>query len=212
MLSALIAALALTGTGEAQGVQPAGERAKNVIIFIGDGMGTSQRDLIRYATVGTEGQLAMDSMPYAGRSETSPLDPEAFVTDSAAGGTAIATGVKTFNGAVGIDVDENPVPTVLERARDAGKATGLVSNSQITDATPASFGAHIANRDKQSEIARQYIEESKPDVILGVAKTTGTQKENPAHTPTSLRWTPRRRVRALRATWSKRHGTSVMST
>ena len=167
VLSALIAALALTGTGEAQGVQPAGERAKNVIIFIGDGMGTSQRDLIRYATVGTEGQLAMDSMPYAGRSETSPLDPEAFVTDSAAGGTAIATGVKTFNGAVGIDVDENPVPTVLERARDAGKATGLVSNSQITDATPASFGAHIADRDLQSEIARQYIEESKPDVILG---------------------------------------------
>jgi alkaline phosphatase len=167
VLSALIAALALAGTGEAQGVQPEGERAKNVIIFIGDGMGTSQRDLIRYATVGTEGQLAMDSMPYAGRSETSPLDPEAFVTDSAAGGTAIATGVKTFNGAVGIDADETPVPTVLERATEAGKATGLVSNSQVTDATPASFGAHIADRDKQSEIARQYIEESKPDVILG---------------------------------------------
>jgi alkaline phosphatase len=55
----------------------------------------------------------------------------------------------------------------LERAERAGKATGLVSNSQVTDATPASFGAHIADRDKQSEIARQYIEESKPDVILG---------------------------------------------
>jgi alkaline phosphatase len=172
MLSVLISAvacasLALAGTGEAQGAQPADERAKNVIIFIGDGMGTSHRNLIRYATVGAEGQLAMDSMPYAGRSETSPLDPEAFVTDSAAGGTAIATGVKTFNGAVGIDAEENPVPTVLERAKRAGMATGLVSNSQVTDATPASFGAHIADRDKQSEIARQYIEESKPDVILG---------------------------------------------
>ena len=55
-----------------------------------------------------------------------------------------------------------PLPTALERAREAGKATGLV-----TDATPASFGAHIADRDKQSEIARQYIEESKPEVILG---------------------------------------------
>jgi alkaline phosphatase len=172
MLSVLISAvacasLALAGTGEAQGAQPADERAKNVIIFIGDGMGTSHRNLIRYATVGAEGQLAMDSMPYAGRSETSPLDPEAFVTDSAAGGTAIATGVKTFNGAVGMDAEENPVPTVLERAKRAGMATGLVSNSQVTDATPASFGAHIADRDKQSEIARQYIEESKPDVILG---------------------------------------------
>ena len=49
--------------------------------MFGDGMGTSQRDLIRYATVGTEGQLAKDSMPYAGRSETSPLDLEGFVTD-----------------------------------------------------------------------------------------------------------------------------------
>ncbi len=130
-------------------------------------MGTSHRDLIRYATVGAEAQLAMDSMPYAGRSETSPFDPEAFVTDSAAGGTAIATGVKTFNGAVGIDADENPIPSVLEQASRAGKATGLVTDSQVTDATPASFGAHIADRDKQSEIARQYIEESKPDVILG---------------------------------------------
>jgi alkaline phosphatase len=167
MLPALVAALALAGAAESQADEPMGGRAKNVIIFIGDGMGTSHRDLIRYATVGTEGQLAMDSMPAAGRSETSPLDPEAFVTDSAAGGTAIATGVKTFNGAVGIDADENPVPTVLERAGQAGKATGLVTDSQVTDATPASFGAHIADRDKQSEIARQYVEESKPDVILG---------------------------------------------
>src|ERR671910_609758 len=167
LLFALITVLALAGAGEAQELGPTNERTKNVIIFIGDGMGTSHRDLIRYATVGTERQLAMDSMPYAGRSETSPLDPEAFVTDSAAGGTAIATGVKTFNGAVGIDAEENPVPTVLEQAKEAGKATGLVSNSQVTDATPASFGAHVPDRDKQSEIARQYIEECKPDVILG---------------------------------------------
>ena len=125
VLLALVAALVLAGSGEAQ----EGGEAQNVIIFIGDGMGTSQRDLIRYATVGTEGQLAMDAMPYAGRSQTSPLDPEGFVTDSAAGGTAIASGVKTFNGAVGIDADKNPVPTVLERAERAGMATGLVSNS-----------------------------------------------------------------------------------
>jgi alkaline phosphatase len=167
LLFVFIAALAWAGAGEAQEAGPSDGLAKNVIIFVGDGMGTSHRDLIRYATVGTEGQLAMDSMPYAGRSETSPLDPEAFVTDSAAGGTAIATGVKTFNGAVGIDADENPVPSVLEQARETGKATGLVTDSQVTDATPASFGAHIADRDKQSEIARQYIEDSKPDVILG---------------------------------------------
>jgi alkaline phosphatase len=166
MLSALIAVLALAEAGEAQEAGSGGQ-AQNVIIFIGDGMGTSQRDLIRYATVGPEGQLAMDAMPYAGRSQTSPLDPEYFVTDSAAGGTAIASGVKTFNGAVGIDADENRVATVLERAENAGKSTGLVTNSQVTDATPASFGAHVENRDLQSKIARQYLEESKPEVILG---------------------------------------------
>jgi alkaline phosphatase len=167
VLFALAAILVSTGAGEAQEAGSAGGRAENIIIFVGDGMGTSHRDLVRYATVGTQGQLAMDAMPYAGRSRTSPIDPEGFVTDSAAGGTAIASGVKTFNGAVGIDVDENPVPTVLERAERAGKATGLVTNSQITDATPASFGAHVANRDLQSKIARQYLEESEPEVILG---------------------------------------------
>lgn len=151
----------------AQTKDNSGGTAKNVIVFVGDGMGTSHRDLIRYSTVGTDGQLAMDSMPYAGRSETSPRDPEAFVTDSAAGGTAMATGVKTFNGAVGVDEDGNPVPSVLENAGAAGKATGLVTDSQVTDATPASFGAHIEDRDKQSEIARQYLTQSKPDVILG---------------------------------------------
>ena len=125
MVSAIACcALAGAGAGEAQEVASTEERAKNVIIFIGDGMGTSHRDLIRYATVGTERQLAMDSMPLAGRSETSPLDPEAFVTDSAAGGTAIATGVKTFNGAVGIDAEENPVPSVLERARTGRQGYG----------------------------------------------------------------------------------------
>jgi alkaline phosphatase len=116
--------------------------------MFGDGMGISHRDLIRYATVGTEGQLAMDSMPYAGRSETSPLDPEGFVTDSAAGGTAIATGVKTFNGAVGIDAEENPVPTVLEQATEAGKATGLVARELQDQGGHAKHAADGARHDR----------------------------------------------------------------
>jgi alkaline phosphatase len=163
---AVLTVTLLCWTGGAR-AQDSGTTAQNVIIFIGDGMGTSHRDAIRYAAVGVEGELAMDDLPYAGRSHTPPDDPEAFVTDSAAGGTAIATGVKTFNGAVGVDADGNEVTSVLERAEEAGMATGLVTNSQTTDATPASFGAHVENRDNQSEIARQYIEESRPEVILG---------------------------------------------
>ena len=190
LLGIVALTLVWTSEGRAQTSGTEGESARNVIIFMGDGMGTSHRDLIRYATIGTKGQLAMDVMPYAGRSETSPRDPEAFVTDSAAGGTAIATGVKTFNGAVGVDTNENPVPTILEQAGQAGKATGLVSSSQVTDATPASFGAHVADRDDQSEIARQYLEGSQPDVILGGGEDywypegdTGAFPDEPAEDP-----------------------------
>jgi alkaline phosphatase len=169
VLLALFVVVLLAGASgaEAGQAESSGKEAKNVIIFVGDGMGASQRDLIRLATVGLEGELGMDDLPYEGRSHTNSADPETFVTDSAAGGTALATGVKTYNGAIGVDANQEPVETVLEQAMQAGKATGLVTDSQVTDATPASFGAHVPDRDDQSEIARQYVEESQPDVILG---------------------------------------------
>ena len=167
VLAVVAGTLGWASEGQAQSSGTSGQKARNVIIFVGDGMGTSHRDLIRYATVGADGELSMDDMPYEGRSKTTPEDPKAFVTDSAAGGTAMTTGIKTFNGAVGVDVNGNPVPTILEQAGQAGKATGLVTTSQVTDATPASFGAHVVDRDDQSEIARQYLEGSQPDVILG---------------------------------------------
>jgi alkaline phosphatase len=168
LLALLVVVLLEGSSGVEKGhAESSDGEARNVIIFVGDGMGASQRDLIRLATVGLEGELGMDDLPYEGRSHTNSADPETFVTDSAAGGTAIATGVKTYNGAIGVDVNEEPVETALEQAKQAGKATGLVTDSQVTDATPASFGAHVPDRDDQSEIARQYVEESQPDVILG---------------------------------------------
>ena len=113
------------------------------------------------------------------------------MTDSAAAATAFSTGVKTFNGAVGVDVDGNPVPTLLEDARRAGKATGLVTTSQVTDATPAAYGAHVTDRAQQSEIARQFLEGSKPDVILGGGEdfwyppgNPGAWPDNPPTDPT----------------------------
>ena len=140
-----------------------------MIVLQGDGMGTAQRDLIRLVTVGNKhGQdLAMNRLEHAGLVHTDPADPEEAVTDSAAAATAFSTGVKTFNGAVGVDAHGNPVPTLLEDARRAGKATGLVTTSQVTDATPAAYAAHVTDRAQQSEIARQFLEGSKPDVILG---------------------------------------------
>ena len=166
-------------------------RAKNVIFIQGDGMGIAHRELIRLATVGQNGDLAMNKMDYAGLIHTDSADPEEAVTDSAAAATAYSTGVRTFNGAIGVDLDSNPVPTLLERARQAGKSTGLVTTSQVTDATPAAFGAHISDRAKQSEIARQFLEVTKPDVILGggedfwfPAGNAGGWPDNPAKDPT----------------------------
>jgi len=149
------------------GAQEAPEQAKNVILFIGDGMGPAHRLAGQFAAVGPYDRLVMDTLPVAGSSGTAPDDPETVVTDSAAGAVALASGVKSYNGAIGVDADKRPVPTILELAKAAGKATGLVTTSQVTDASPAAFGSHVENRRDQSEIARQYLEESQPDVILG---------------------------------------------
>ena len=132
--------------------------ARNVIVLQGDGMATAQRDLIRLVTVGNkQGQdLAMNKLDHAGLVHTDPADPKQAVTDSAAAATAFATGVKTFNGAIGVDANGKAVRTLLEDARRAGKATGLVTTSQVTDATPAAYAAHVSDRAQQSEIARQY--------------------------------------------------------
>ncbi|GAB94997.1 alkaline phosphatase [Kineosphaera limosa] len=165
-------------------------KAKNVIIFVGDGMGASHRTFIQYVNVGPGAKLEMDSMPIAGRSQTFPHDPKAMVTDSAAGGTALATGVKTYNGAIGVDVDGKPVQSVLELAAKHGKSTGLVTTSQVTDATPAAFGAHVKDRGEQSLIAKQFLEISKPQVILGGGEdrwlppgTPGAFPDAPAENP-----------------------------
>ncbi len=139
-------------------------RAKNVILLIGDGMGFAQRDAARLLA---GHPLAMDRLPVHGRIATSCADPDGNVTDSAAAATAIATGVKTCNGAIGVDPDGKPLPTVLELAKGAGKVAGLVTTCNVTDATPAAFAAHVASRADQREIARQFIEETGVDVILG---------------------------------------------
>ncbi|WP_090736143.1 alkaline phosphatase [Paenibacillus sp. Mc5Re-14] len=161
---------------------------KNVILFIGDGMGEASRNAIRLATVGKSGLLEMDKMPITGLVSTSSGDN--LVTDSAAAATAIATGVKTYNGAIGMDLNKKPVTTIMELAKKAGMSTGVVTTSQVTDATGAAFGAHVEKRSAQSEIAKQYLEKSKLDVILGggedfwyPAGTPGKHPDAPAEDP-----------------------------
>jgi len=166
-------------------------RAKNVIFIVGDGMGIAHRELIRLATVGREGDLAMNQLRHQGWTQTDPADPEEVVTDSAAGATAFSTGVRSYNGAIAVDLDGDPVRTLLERAERAGKSTGLVTTSQVTDATPAAFGAHVLDRGDHSEIARQYLEDTRVEVILGggedwwyPAGNEGRWPDNPDADPT----------------------------
>ncbi|MER7806639.1 alkaline phosphatase [Streptomyces sp900116325] len=165
--------------------------AKNVIFINGDGMGASMREAARLNLSGLEGQLAMDRLAASGQLTTTPHDPKAVVTDSAAAATAWATGEKTYNGAISVDVDGNPLATLGQQAKAAGKATGLVTTAQVTDASPAAFFANTADRGQQDEIARQYLDVSKPDVILGggedwwlPAGTPGAFKDKPAEDTT----------------------------
>ncbi|MEI2395833.1 alkaline phosphatase [Paenibacillus phytohabitans] len=159
----LVSGVITTGSSSNQ-ADAATSKTKNVILFVGDGMGTAQRNAIRLATVGEKGNLAMDSMPYVGLIHTSSTVP---VTDSAASATAYASGVKTYNGAIGMDADKKSVATLMEYAKKAGKSTGVVTTSQVTDATGAAFGAHVEDRSKQSDIALQLLTKSKVDVLLG---------------------------------------------
>lgn len=107
---------------------------------------------------------------------TYPEDPKENVTDSASAATAMSSGVKTYNAAIAVDNDKSEVKTVLEAAKERGKSTGLVATSEITHATPASFGAHDESRKNMNAIADDYFKERvngkhKIDVMLGGGKS-----------------------------------------
>lgn len=94
---------------------------------------------------------------------------DSAITDSAAAGTAMATGVKTNNGVIGLDTDGNELQTILETSKENGKSSGLVATSTITHATPASFASHVESRNNETEIAGQLLA-NEVDVILGGGK------------------------------------------
>ncbi len=138
-----------------------GKNAKNIILMIGDGMGTSQ---IYAGFIAKKGDLNMKKFPITGFSITYSADD--LITDSAAGATAMATGTKTNNGMVGVDPKKDRVENITEIVEKDGKSTGLVATSTITHATPASFIAHVETRNDYERIARQFLE-TDIDVFIG---------------------------------------------
>ena len=170
LAAAALAATAVAAVNPLQGAvagQTERRVAKNVIFMVGDGMAAAHREAARLHLAGLTGRLAMDSLPQTGLMTTTPDDPTDVVTDSAAAASAWATGVATYNGAISVDPEGNPLPTLGRQAKAAGKRTGLVTTAQVTDATPAAFYANSTDRAAQDRIARQFLEDSKPDVILG---------------------------------------------
>ena len=129
------------------------ERAKNVILMIGDGMG---QDHIRAGEVYNEGKLTMQKFPYSTMVETRSFNAE--ITDSAAAATALATGVRTNNGYVGLDpVTAEPLETIIDIAASLGKRTGVITTDELTGATPMGFSGHSTSRDYSNELIQSAV-------------------------------------------------------
>jgi len=148
------------------------DNPKNIIFLIGDGMGVSQ---VFAGLTANKGRLFLENFKYIGFNKTQSSNN--FITDSAAGGTALSSGVRTYNGAIGVNADTIPVKTILEEAEEKGLATGLVSTSTITHATPASFIAHQPNRGMYEEIAADFLK-TDIDVFIGGGKAHFTQRKD----------------------------------
>jgi alkaline phosphatase len=137
------------------------EKPDHIILFIGDGMGLSAVSAGFYFG---EQPSVFSRFEQIGLINTSSATH--LITESAAAGTALATGHKTYNGAIGVDTSKTPVPNISEFVSDLGWSTGVVATSSITHATPASFYAHVEQRSMEEEIAHQLLD-SEIDFFAG---------------------------------------------
>ena len=147
---------------------------KNVILMIADGNGANTIAATKQLR---KTELAMDNMPVKCESETRSLTDE--VTDSAAGGTALATGIRTYNGAIGVYIFDpigslfNVPKNLSELAIENGKSAGVVTTDKTSGATPASFSAHAPDRGNEKNISKDQMK-SDLDLIWGAASETVT--------------------------------------
>ncbi len=148
-------------------------KAKNIILFIGDGMGISQLSTRFY--YGDKQTIHFKRFERIGLINTSSAKEK--ITDSAAGATAFATGHRTYNGAISVDLNKNPLPTIVEQLSEKGMKTGIISTSSITHATPACFYAHTDYRKKEEDIAQQLVD-SDIDFFAGGGLRFFTDRED----------------------------------
>ncbi|MBO9492269.1 alkaline phosphatase [Endozoicomonas sp. G2_1] len=146
---------------------------KNVIMVVADGMGPVYPTAYRLFKDDPKTPVIEETVfdrHLVGTATTYPAPVSGYVTDSAAAATALSSGIKTYNGAIGLDADKKLVKTVLEYANEQNKKTGMVVTSQINHATPASYIAHNEYRRNYNAIADTYLDDSgqlKADIVLG---------------------------------------------
>ena len=136
-------------------------KVKNVIFLIGDGMGMGA---VSSLILSEDAPTGFELAPVIGLSETASANNH--VSDSPAGGTALATGVRTINGHTGVDPDGNQLTSILYKAQNMGKKTGIVVNTTLTESTPAAFYGGVTSRKMTYELAKQ-LTESNVDLAIG---------------------------------------------
>ena len=136
-------------------------QVKNVIYLIGDGMGFGS---VSSLLLSEDSVTGFEQAPVIGLSETCSANN--YVTDSPAGGTALACGIRTKNGYLGVDPEGKPLTSILRKAQAIGKRSGIVVNTVLTEATPAAFYAGVTSRSMSFDIAKQFTE-SDVDVAIG---------------------------------------------
>ena len=157
ILAAIVMALAvLTGCSSKHSQKPT-----NVIYLIGDGMGFGA---VSSLLLSVDEETGFEMAPVIGLNETCSANN--YVTDSPAGGTALATGTRTCNGFLGVGPDSVQLESLLKKAQKMGKKTGIVVNTTLTEATPGAFYAGVTSRKESYKIAEQFTE-SGVDVAIG---------------------------------------------
>jgi alkaline phosphatase len=164
-LLALFCLLAFAGFGVLYFQHWVIQKPFGIILFIGEGLSPSRLAATRVYAVGADSHLSLDSMPAAALLTNYSNDFAA--PDQAAAATALATGTKTNNRAIGVDTKGRIIRNIVELARESGRACGLVTNTNLTDATATAFYAHPSNGNDRESIALDFVKENQLDIALG---------------------------------------------
>ncbi len=166
-LLALLCLVAFAGLGVLYFQHWVVQRPFGLVLLIGEGLGSERVAMTRVYLGGADGRLALDNM--ANVALVKNYSKDFAVADQAAAATALATGEKVNNRSISVDTSGKALPTIIELARDSGRAVGLITDTSLTNATCAAFYAHSNNSGDKEQLAKQFVEGGKVDIGLGAS-------------------------------------------